>query len=47
VAESLTTEIAWQRGDVAIIDNTRCLHGRRAFPGGTREILTRMGDARL
>jgi alpha-ketoglutarate-dependent taurine dioxygenase len=47
VAESLTTGIAWQRGDVAIIDNTRCLHGRRAFAGGAREILTRMGDARL
>jgi hypothetical protein len=47
VAASLTTEIAWQRGDIAIIDNTRCLHGRRAFTGGTREILTRMGDARL
>jgi hypothetical protein len=47
VADSLTIEIAWQRGDVAIIDNTRCLHGRRAFAGGAREILTRMGDARL
>lgn len=47
VAESLTTEIAWERGDVAIIDNTRCLHGRRAFAGGPREILARMGDARL
>jgi alpha-ketoglutarate-dependent taurine dioxygenase len=46
-AESLTIDIAWQRGDVAIIDNTRCLHGRRAFAGGDREILTRMGDARL
>jgi alpha-ketoglutarate-dependent taurine dioxygenase len=48
-AESLTIEIAWQRGDVVIIDNTRCLHGRRAFTGAasTREILTRMGDARL
>ena len=47
VAESITTDIAWLRGDVAIIDNTRCLHGRRAFSGGAREILTRMGDARL
>lgn len=47
VAESLTAEIAWARGDVAIIDNARCLHGRRAFAGGAREILTRMGDARL
>ena len=27
--------------------SNRCLHGRRAFTGGTREILTRMGDARL
>jgi hypothetical protein len=46
IADSLTIEIAWQRGDVAIIDNTRCLHGRRAFAGGAREILTRMGDIR-
>jgi hypothetical protein len=46
-AESLTIDIAWRQGDLAIIDNTRCLHGRRAFAGGAREILTRMGDARL
>ena len=46
-ADALTIDIVWQRGDVAIIDNTRCLHGRRAFSGGPREILARMGDARL
>ena len=44
---SLTIDITWQRGDVAIVDNTRCLHGRRAFAGAAREILIRMGDARL
>jgi hypothetical protein len=46
-ADALTIQILWRRGDVACIDNTRCLHGRRAFSGGTREILVRMGDARL
>lgn len=44
VADALTVDIAWRRGDVAVIDNTRCLHGRRAFSGGQREILVRMGD---
>ncbi|MPY87460.1 MAG: hypothetical protein GEU99_06025 [Luteitalea sp.] len=44
-ADALTIDIPWQRGDVAIIDNTRCMHGRRAFAGGARQILVRMGDA--
>jgi alpha-ketoglutarate-dependent taurine dioxygenase len=46
-ARDLTIDIAWQRGDVAIIDNTRSMHGRRAFAGGARQVLVRMGDARL
>jgi alpha-ketoglutarate-dependent taurine dioxygenase len=47
LANALTIDIEWDRGDVVLIDNMRCLHGRRAFAGGPREILTRMGDARL
>jgi alpha-ketoglutarate-dependent taurine dioxygenase len=45
VADALTVDIDWRAGDVAIIDNTRCLHGRRAFAGGERQVLVRMGDA--
>lgn len=44
-ADALTIDLAWTRGDIAIIDNTRCMHGRRAFAGGDRQILVRMGDA--
>lgn len=44
-AEERTVDIAWKRGDVVLIDNTRCMHGRRAFSGGERQILVRMGDA--
>lgn len=44
-ADAQTIDIAWASGDVALIDNTRCMHGRRAFAGGERRILVRMGDA--
>ncbi|WP_394824659.1 TauD/TfdA family dioxygenase [Pendulispora albinea] len=46
VADGLTVDIRWQRGDVLLIDNTRCMHGRRAIEGDERLILVRMGDAR-
>lgn len=45
VADALTIDIVWRAGDVAVIDNTRCMHGRRAFAGGDRQVLVRMGDA--
>lgn len=45
-ADRLTARVVWQPGDTLIVDNTRCLHGRRAIMGGDRLILTRMGDAR-
>ena len=35
-AEKLTVELAWQRGDVAIVDNFRVMHGRRPFQGERR-----------
>ena len=28
--------LAWRPGDVAAIDNTRWMHGRRGFTGGRR-----------
>ncbi|HYL06279.1 MAG TPA: TauD/TfdA family dioxygenase, partial [Thermoanaerobaculia bacterium] len=41
VGEAHAEEINWQPGDVAMIDNTRFMHGRRSFYGDTqRQILT-------
>jgi alpha-ketoglutarate-dependent taurine dioxygenase len=34
VAESLTVAIRWQSGDLLMIDNLRCMHGRRPLPSG-------------
>jgi alpha-ketoglutarate-dependent taurine dioxygenase len=42
VTERLTYLISWQRGDILMIDNTRMLHGRRAFSDQQRELYTRM-----
>jgi len=36
LAEELTVELAWQRGDVVIVDNFRVMHGRRPFQGERR-----------
>jgi alpha-ketoglutarate-dependent taurine dioxygenase len=38
LAESLTFDIPWQRGDVALVDNFVTMHGRRTFTG-TRKVL--------
>jgi alpha-ketoglutarate-dependent taurine dioxygenase len=44
LADDLTVDIRWSAGDVAIVDNTRWLHGRRAFPADSdRLILVRTG----
>jgi alpha-ketoglutarate-dependent taurine dioxygenase len=42
-AEGLTVEINWQDGDVAVIDNTRVMHGRRAIVDPERELFIGMG----
>jgi alpha-ketoglutarate-dependent taurine dioxygenase len=44
VADQLTVEVTWQAGDVLMIDNTRILHGRRAYDGRERAIYVRMGE---
>ncbi|WP_254449476.1 TauD/TfdA family dioxygenase [Anabaena sp. UHCC 0253] len=42
IAEKITTNICWQKGDILMIDNTRIMHGRRAFTDETREIYIRL-----
>jgi alpha-ketoglutarate-dependent taurine dioxygenase len=42
IAERITTNIDWQKGDILMIDNTRIMHGRRAFTDETREIYIRL-----
>ena len=39
LAEQFTHEIQWQDGDIAIIDNHRVMHGRRAITDATRRQL--------
>jgi hypothetical protein len=37
---SLTEEIAWQAGDLVMIDNTRFMHGRNPFPDKNRRLFS-------
>jgi alpha-ketoglutarate-dependent taurine dioxygenase len=36
IADELTADIAWQAGDVALVDNFLVMHGRRPFEGKRR-----------
>jgi hypothetical protein len=38
IAEELTFDVPWQKGDVALVDNRVVMHGRRTF-SGTRKVL--------
>jgi alpha-ketoglutarate-dependent taurine dioxygenase len=42
VCNDNTHEISWQPGDLVMIDNTRMMHGRRAFTGRDRKVYVRM-----
>lgn len=42
IAEKLIVEICWEKGDILMIDNTRIMHGRRAFLDNNREIYLRL-----
>ncbi|WP_084667835.1 TauD/TfdA family dioxygenase [Nioella nitratireducens] len=44
LAETHTHEINWQDGDVAVIDNTRVMHGRRAIVDANRQLFIGMGS---
>ena len=43
IAESLTQNIDWEPGMVAIVDNRRVMHGRRAYADEGRDIIMRLG----
>ncbi len=45
LSEELSFEAQWQAGDVALIDNTVAMHGRRPFVG-TRKVLASLGMKR-
>ena len=42
VQQKFIIPLAWKSGDFAAIDNTRALHGRRAFQDTDREVFLRM-----
>lgn len=42
IAEKITVEINWQKGDILMVDNTRIMHGRRAFVDDKRDIYIRL-----
>lgn len=44
IAETLTLEIPWEPGMVAIIDNSRIMHGRRAYDDTARDIIMRLSE---
>lgn len=44
LAETLTFDMNWQSGDVALIDNYVAMHGRRTFTG-TRKVLASLANA--
>jgi alpha-ketoglutarate-dependent taurine dioxygenase len=44
-AEAVTHEIDWAAGDLAMVDNTWVLHGRRQAEGEGRSVLVRMGSS--
>ena len=44
IAEACTHEINWQDGDIAVLDNTRVMHGRRAIVDPARQLFIGMGQ---
>jgi alpha-ketoglutarate-dependent taurine dioxygenase len=46
LAEGRTHELTWETGDILLVDNSRFMHGRRAFTDTNRRILFRMGHVK-
>lgn len=42
IQDELIVNLDWEAGDFALLDNTRALHGRRAFEDTEREVYLRM-----
>ncbi|MDF5721308.1 MAG: TauD/TfdA family dioxygenase [Rhizonema sp. PD37] len=44
VLNKLTEEISWQAGDLVMMDNSRFLHGRRAFNDTRRQVFSTLSN---
>jgi len=44
LAETCTHALNWQDGDVAVLDNTRVMHGRREIIDTNRQLFIGMGN---
>lgn len=44
VGKDLTAKVAWEKGDVLMVDNRRIMHGRRSCHDRGRRIYVRMGE---
>lgn len=44
VGKDLTAKVAWEKGDVLMIDNRRIMHGRKSCHDRGRRIYVRMGE---
>jgi Taurine catabolism dioxygenase TauD, TfdA family len=44
VTDQLIEKIQWQSGDLAMIDNSRFMHGRKAFSDNRRQIFSTLGN---
>lgn len=42
IADKITMKISWQKGEIMMVDNTRIMHGRRAFSDNQRDIYLRL-----
>lgn len=47
IGEGLTLNVPWEPGMVAIVDNNRVMHGRRAYDDDARDIIMRLSDDAL
>ncbi len=44
LADELSFDVAWQAGDVALVDNYLVMHGRRPFKGARRVLVSLVAD---
>ena len=44
LSDALTFDLAWQNGDVALVDNFLVMHGRRPFSGQRRVLASLVAD---
>ncbi|MBW4592784.1 MAG: TauD/TfdA family dioxygenase [Brasilonema angustatum HA4187-MV1] len=47
IFDKLTEEILWEAGDLVMMDNSRFLHGRRAFNDNRRQVFTTLSNLKF